>query len=262
MDTIELDAAMAYEALYVPALFEPWAQMVADNARLKPGNRVLDVACGTGALTRVAADRVGPTGSLTGLDADAGMLAVAARTSPEIQWRQGSGEALPFPDGTFDVVVSQFGLMFFADPGRGVQEMIRVLAPGGRLVIAVWDLKEHSPIFAVVDAIYLNTLGESAREALDAPFVFGEAQRLLELLTPFCPDFELATRQVLARFPSAESMVRADLEGWMPRAQIGLKQEQCAAILMETQRALAPFTTPSGRLEGKVSAHIVSGVKP
>jgi len=262
MEITELDAARVYEDLFVPALFDRWARVVAGAALFKPGDRVLDVACGTGALTRVAAEQVAPGGRVIGMDPNAGMLSVATQTSPGIQWKEGQAEAIPFQDGAFDVVVSQFGLMFFSDPTKGVQEMIRVLAPGGRLVIAVWDAIEKSPIFAVVDEIYLRTLGESAREELRAPFLFGDYRSFLALLARSCPyPHEVATRQVLACFPSADSMVRADLEGWMPQTQIGLEQGQIKSILQETKQALSPFTNPLGMLEGSVSAHIASIIK-
>src|SRR5262245_6199314 len=105
---------------------------LADAVRIRPGERVLDVACGTGVLARQAASRVGSEGSVAGVDPSPGMLAVAKRLAPAIAWRQGTAEALPFEDGSFDAVVSQFGMMFFADRGRAIREMLRVLIPGGR----------------------------------------------------------------------------------------------------------------------------------
>src|SRR5262245_46482610 len=106
-------AAEMFEEFFVPALSQAWARRVADAARIQSGQRVLDVACGTGALTREVAARVGSDGSVVGLDPNEGMLAVARRKAPALEWRQGPAEALPFASATFDTVVSQFGLMFF-----------------------------------------------------------------------------------------------------------------------------------------------------
>src|SRR5688500_232640 len=107
----QIDAAKAYEQLFVPALFAQWAPKVLNAARLEAGQRVLDVACGTGVLAREALRRVGSSGHVTGIDAVPGMLAVAKQLAPNIEWRQGTAESLPFADGSFDAVVSQFGLM-------------------------------------------------------------------------------------------------------------------------------------------------------
>src|SRR5688500_16775452 len=126
---VNSSAAEIYESFFVPALFQEWAGRVADTAHIQLGQRVLDVACGTGVLARAAADRAGAGGSVTGLDINEGMLAVAAQKAPHIDWRQGQAEALPFEDGTFDAVVSQFGLMFFDDRAAAIREMRRVLRP-------------------------------------------------------------------------------------------------------------------------------------
>ncbi len=261
MEPPVLDAAMVYEELLVPGLFAPWARVVAEEARLKPGARVLDVACGTGALARAAARVAG--GEVVGLDLDEGMLAVAAGQAPGIHWTKASAEAIPLRTGTFDAVVSQFGLMFFPDPGKALQEMLRTLVPGGRLVLAVWDALERSPLFAELDAIYLRHLGEGAREALRAPFVLGAPQRLAGLLEAAGSGMpRIHTHRVKARFPSVEALVRADLEGWMPRAHVGFEPRHAASILQEAHRALRPFLTPEGRLEGEVSAHLATVVKP
>ncbi len=261
-DQVEIDAAIAYEELFVPSLFAPWTGPMADAACLGPGNRVLDVACGTGALTRMVAERVKPGGSVVGLDLNTGMLSVAAKRSPEIQWQQGSADALPFQAGVFDAVVCQFGLMFFPDPQAAIREMLRVLAPGGRLVVAVWDAIEHSPAFAVVDEIYQRHLGDGIQVALREPYVFGNPRRLATLFAGTHPHaVSIETRRVKACFPDALSMVRGDLEGWLPRVQVSLNKVQIAAILAEAEHALGPFITPQGTLECLVSAHIASVTK-
>ena len=127
--------AQLYENNYVPTLFGPWAPRVADSAGIASGDRVLDVGCGTGILARNAAERVGSVGHVTGLDLDEGMLSVARRAGPGIEWRQGDATELPFEDATFDAVVSQFALMYFPDRVAALREMWRVLAPACRLAV-------------------------------------------------------------------------------------------------------------------------------
>lgn len=127
-----------YERYFVPAIGAPLAAALVGAAAPQPGERVLDVACGTGVLTRLVAERVGPTGAVAGLDASPEMLAVA-RSVPArgaaIGWYESSAEALPFPDGSVDLVTCQMGLQFFQDKAAALREQHRVLAPGGRAVL-------------------------------------------------------------------------------------------------------------------------------
>ena len=139
-DTYGGNAAQNYERYFVPAIGARFARDLVDRAALRPGERVLDVACGTGIVTRLAAAEVGPTGSVAGLDVNPGMLGVAASVVPAdlgITWHEASAEAMPLPDDTFDVVLCQMGLQFVADQPAALQEMRRVLAPRGRLVLNV-----------------------------------------------------------------------------------------------------------------------------
>ena len=119
--------AEIYDALFVPALFRQWGPIIAAEARIGRGNRVIDVACGTGVLALAALDRVSAEGRVVGLDPNADMLGVARRKSTRIDWREGRAEQIPFADGSFDAAVSQFGLMFFEDRVAGLREMMRVL---------------------------------------------------------------------------------------------------------------------------------------
>jgi ubiquinone/menaquinone biosynthesis C-methylase UbiE len=133
----EIVAAQAYESLHVPALFQQWAPIILDSVNALAEDRILDVACGTGVLAREVKARCGDSGSVAGLDAGSGMLAVAKELAPSIAWQQGLAESLPYEDASFDVVVSQFGLMFFRDRLGAIREMLRILAPGGRLAGSV-----------------------------------------------------------------------------------------------------------------------------
>ena len=128
-----------YQRYFVPAIATPVSADLVAAARLQPGERVLDVACGTGLIARLAAERVGPTGAVTGVDVAPDMIDVAMATpaprEPAIVWRVGDAMSLPFADGQYDVVTCQLGLMFMEDRGAALAEMRRVLVAGGRLVV-------------------------------------------------------------------------------------------------------------------------------
>lgn len=129
-----------YERYFVPAIGAPVADDLIKVAALRQNERVLDVACGTGVVTRLASQAVGPAGVVAGLDLNPGMLAVArATTSPAmtIEWHEASAQTMPFPNESFDVVLCQMGLQFMPDKEAVLREIRRVLAPGGRLFLNV-----------------------------------------------------------------------------------------------------------------------------
>jgi SAM-dependent methyltransferase len=254
---VNASAAEVYEEFFVPALFQEWPARVADAARIQPGQRVVDVACGTGVLARGIAVRVGPGGSVVGLDINAGMLAVARRQAPEIEWRQGPAEALPFDSDSFDAVVSQFGLMFFEDRRAAVAEMARVLRPGGRLVVAVWDALENTPGYAAVAALLQRLFGDEVADALRAPYILGDTQLLRSLFSDAgLPDIEIKTYEGTARFPSIEAWVYTDVKGWTLADLID--DAQFERLLGEAEQVLQPFVSAQGRVSFSAPAHIVT----
>ena len=154
------NAAENYERYFVPTIGIPFATALLDAAGLRRAQRILDVACGTGVVTRLAAEQVGPDGTVAGLDINPAMLAVA-RSVPSsgaaIEWHEASAESLPFADGSFDVVLSSLGLQFVPDKASALREMRRVLAPDGRLAIAT--VGPTPPLFAILEralARYVN----------------------------------------------------------------------------------------------------------
>lgn len=259
----QVDAANAYEALFVPALFGQWAPRVADAAQIQPGQRVLDVACGTGILAREIAPRVGSGGRVVGVDPSPGMVAVAKQLAPAIEWREGVAESLPFPDQSFDAVVSQFGLMFFTDRRQALREMLRVLTPGGRLAVAVWDSLDNVPAYASEVALLERMAGGQAADALRAPFVLGDRKDLATLFSEAgVASVQVTTHRGTAQFPSIRTMVEADLRGWLPVMGVILSEDQIDHILQEARQALSSYATADGKATFRLSAHLVTAKKP
>ena len=256
----EIAAARAYEALHVPALFQQFTSVVLDAAAVQPGQKVLDVACGTGVLARDAKSRVGEDGAVTGLDAAPGMLAVAQQLAPTLEWRQGIAESLPFADRFFNAVVSQFGLMFFQDRPAAIREMMRVLAPGGRVAVAVWASLQDSEAYPDVVALLERLAGQRAADALRAPFVLGDRDALAEIFQEAGMDaVQISTHHGTARFPDIETMVEADLRGWLPVMGVMLSEEKIASILAEAEQVLARYVTADGTVQFDAPALIVTG---
>ena len=254
----QIDAAKAYEALFVPALFGQWVVEVADAVQIRPGQRVLDVGCGTGVLAREVTSRATPSGYVAGLDPSPGMLAVARDLAPTVDWREGVAESIPFPDQSFDTVVSQFGLMFFMDRHQALREMLRVLSPTGHLVVAVWDSLDNIPGYSAEVALLERLAGTRAADAVRAPFVLGDRQNLAKLFKDVGADsVKITTHQGTARFPGIRVMIEAELRGWLPVMGVLLTEDQISNILKEAENALGSYVTPEGRISFDVSAHIV-----
>ena len=176
----------SYEQHMVPAIFAPCAASLVAHAALRPGEQVLDAACGTGMVARLVAPQVGEAGCVTGLDLNPDMLAVARALAPPsgapMTWQEGSVEALPFEDGTFDVVLCQQGLQFCPNRAGAVREMRRVLRAGGRLCCSVWRDLLHSPYnMAVVQAVTQH-INPEAGQRMRAPFMLGNREELRTLL--------------------------------------------------------------------------------
>jgi ubiquinone/menaquinone biosynthesis C-methylase UbiE len=246
----EIAAAAAYEDLHVPAIFRQWAPRVVKAAQLRSGNRVLDVACGTGILAREALSHLGGNGFVAGLDCTPGMLAVADRVAPTIEWREGVAESLPYEAGSFDAVISQFGLMFFQDRAAGLTEMMRVLVPGGRTAVAVWESLENSEAYPTAVALLDRLAGQAAADALRAPFSLDDKLELTSLFQDAgFSSVEVTAHHGTARFPSIRTMVEADLRGWLPVMGVVLTEEQIASILSEAEKALAQYVTADGAVE-------------
>ncbi len=253
-------AAEVYDEFFLPALFQEWPARVLEAADIESGQTILDVACGTGVLTLAASERVGPSGSVTGIDINDGMLAVAERKNPNIEWRQGRAESLPFSDQSFDVVISQFGLMFFENRRAAVEEMVRVLQPNGRLTIAVWDSLDNTPGYAAVTKLLKRLFGDDVADALRMPYILGDKKVLHSLFSGNgLVDVTITTYQGMAHFPSIESWMFTDVKGWT-LANI-LDDEMFDLLLREAKRELRPFVSDDGTVKFPTPAHIITAYK-
>ena len=254
-----IEGAQAYEDLHVNALFRAWADPVLDAGGVGEGDRVLDVACGTGIVARTALARVGGAGAVTGLDMGPGMLAVAERIEPRVTWVEGQAGELPFDAEEFDAVVSQFGLMFFPDRAQAVREMLRCVRPGRRIAVAVWDGLDRQAAFPVSVDLLQRRAGDAAADALRIPFSAGEVADLSTLFeSAGASSASIETVAGTARFPSVRSMVEADLRGWLPIMDVHLDEDLIQSILAEADEVLDGYVDESGEMVFPVSAHIVT----
>ena len=206
--------AEIYESYMVPALFSPHSSYLIQAANPQPGQRILDVGCGTGIVARRVAALVGADGNVVGLDLNPNMLevarAAAGREDLSIEWREGPAEQLPFPDGAFDLVLSQFALMFFADRPAALAEMHRVLKKGGRLTLSVFQGLERHPFYQTLhDAIQLR-FGMSGVSDIFALGDAGELQTLL--INAGFHHVEIEQASLVARFPHPETFLAGEIE--------------------------------------------------
>lgn len=247
-------AAENYERYFVPSIGAPVAAGLVNAASLRPGERVLDAACGTGVVTKLAAERVVPGGTVAGLDPNPAMLAVARATTPPgvpIAWHEGRAENLPFPDESFDAVLCGMGLQFFSDKEAGLREFNRVLVAGGRLVANVPG-PTPLPMEIMADGLTRH-IGPGSAAFVHAVFSLHDPDDLRHL----------ATRAGFERVDVRSSETPLDLPppaeflwqyvGSTPLADVVAQADQERRTALESDfsekcRALAP----TGRLQGSV----------
>jgi ubiquinone/menaquinone biosynthesis C-methylase UbiE len=253
---VSTDQAEAYEERFVPALFRQWVEPVLQAATVGPGDRVLDVACGTGVVARTAAERVAPDGRVTGVDLNPAMLAVARRVAPDIDWRQGDVAALPFPEREFDVVTCQAAIFFFPDPTAALSEMGRVTRPGGRVAVQAFSsLPAQSAYGPWVDMV-ARYAGRDAVKLLGTYWTHGDP----EMMSTRCADGGLRVTAVHqhtrpAYFPNIQTMVLTEVNATPLRDR--LDQAVLDRILAESQEVLGQFVQ-DGRLVIPLAGYVLA----
>jgi SAM-dependent methyltransferase len=258
---LSVEAAEVYEANFVPALFAEWAPQLVEAAGVVPGQAVLDVACGTGVVARTAADRMGGQGRVVGLDLNQGMLTVAGRLRPDIEWRQGDAADLPFEPGSFDVVLCQAALMFFPDRAGSLREMARVARAGATVAVHVWDQLEAQEGYGAMYDAFARHLGPEAAQLESAYWALGDLDLLGSLFEAAGLEITATrTRVGTVRFPSATDAIATEIEA-TPLAE-RISKDTYDRLLEAATEAMRPFTVDGGRVELPIKGHLITATRP
>ncbi len=252
-----------YERTLVPLIFEPYAVDLAKRVIPAKPKRVLEIAAGTGAVTRELASHLPLDCAITATDLNQPMLDVGQRrgTSRPVTWKRADALQLPFDDESFDVVVCQFGVMFFPDRVQGYREVRRVLNPGGLFIFNVWDRLEDNEFTHVVQ----ETLGhifpdDPPRFMSRTPHGYYEANVIQRDLRAahFADDARFETVTKISRAESTRVVANALCQGTPLRNEIEARD---ASKLQEASRAAEEALVArfgSGAIEGKIQAIVVS----
>jgi SAM-dependent methyltransferase len=218
---------------------------------------VLDVACGTGIVARVVADRQGGAGRVVGVDVNAGMLSVARRVRPELDWRQGDVGALPFPDHSFDRVLCQMALMFFPDRSAALREMARVTRPGGVVALCVPAALADQPAYGPFVETAVAAAGEAARSLLATYWACGDRDELTATVAGAGLAVEEVTTHLgTASFASPDELAATEVHG----SPLGerISADVYDRILDGAREVLRPFTDASGAVAAPLRGHLVA----
>ena len=251
-----------YEQYLVPLIFRPYADDLASRAAQSPGTRVLEVAAGTGVVTRALAARLPPHVEIVATDLNPAMLqeAQAIGVPRAIAWRQADAMALPFGDGEFDVVVCQFGVMFFGDKPKAFGDIWRVLRPGGRFLFSVWDGLATNDIARVVhDAVAALFPADPPAFLGRTPYAYFDHGAIARDLSAggftAAPSFDILSER--SRAASAMDAAIAYVQGTPLRNEVEARDP--ARLVEATETAARALTQAfgSGPIDAGIQAHVV-----
>lgn len=240
-----------YELFWVAAQMGPAAEELVSTAGVGAGHRVLDVACGTGVVARIAAALSGAPANVTGTDLNAGMLEAADRFAatggvPGIEWIECDAASMPLLDGAFDVVLCQQGLQFMPDKPGAMAEMVRVLKPGGTIALSVW--KTRSALGEAFATVLDRKYGAGTTAPWEIVYSLGDRDRLHELATDVgLKDAHVALDVKFARFPDTAAFVTGALAGSpLAGALADLPEEEHQNVVRDIVGELAEFHDDDG----------------
>jgi ubiquinone/menaquinone biosynthesis C-methylase UbiE len=255
-------APASYEGFLVPAMFAPFAERLVEAAGVRAGSVVLDVACGTGVVSRAAARVAGTGGSVTGVDLGEPTLAIARSLPPEgiaapITYVQSDAASLPVADEYFDSALCQQGLQFFPDRDGALAEMHRVLKLGAHVAVATWKDIEHSPFVVVAEALAAH-LGQQAGEMMRSPFALSDPDELGRLVsTAGFSDVSVTEETIECTWSSHANFARLAIAAGPIAALFSSAPEDAQrAVAEEVAGRLAPHATADGRLRMPMTTNV------
>lgn len=276
--------AEIYEQHLVPAMFEPFARDLIQLCHIRRSDRILDLACGTGIVSRLAIDCVDVSeGKVVGVDINPIMLNIARHCSvgKHIDWKEGSAMSLPFPNESFDLVICQQGLQFFPDRIKALREMNRVLVTGsnrgykrggkdsnyGRLVLSVWTSINDSPGFHILEQILQETISHESATILQLPHSLSDSSTLVSLVR--AAGFNKILSKEITKtisFPSVEEFVVGYTNGSMLASYFSdnkrVDNNSKNNLLNRASSKLSPFVDGyAGKLSFPLSTHLIFAQK-
>jgi SAM-dependent methyltransferase len=252
-----------YERYMVPLIFAPYAADLAARAAQHRPMKVLEIAAGTGAVTRQLAQLLAPDATIIATDLNPSMLDHAASigTGRAVHWQAADGQRLPFEDGTFDAVVCQFGVMFFPEKSRAFAEARRVLRPGGALHFNVWDHIEHNAFaHAVTDALALEFPQDPPRFMAQTPHGYHDVSVIARDMANggWSTRAQIETLAHRSRADTAREVAIAYCQGTPIRNEIEARAPQDLEGVTERVAQVLAQQYGSGPVEGKIQAHVVT----
>ena len=257
---LEGSSAEAYEK-YLATAFSRWAGQLTAMAGIREGDRVLDVACGTGIVARHAARCAGASGRVAGLDINDDMLdvarAVSAGVAPAIDWRRGNAADLPFPAASFDAICCEQGLQFFSDPVQALREMRRVAAPGASVAVSVCRPIRFAPAYLALAEALDRHVGASAGAIMRAPFPSWDVGQFRALFDAASFDtVHVAIVIDALRYSTTAEFLRQEASSSPLAPTVGaLTVETRDAIVRDLDAALSDYLDDDGVVCG-VEAHV------
>jgi ubiquinone/menaquinone biosynthesis C-methylase UbiE len=254
---LELEGARFYEENFVPSLFENWAKRTVEELSLSDGDQLLDIACGTGIVARIAqASKINEL-RITGIDINEAMLEVAKEIEPEIDWIKGSAQNLPFDDQSFEKISCQFGFMFFEDQVKSLNEMKRIRKSEGKTIIGIWDTIEANEGYFDLLQIIENIGGEDLGQILRSPFKLGDKDEINKIVkSSEISNYKIETIRTKVEFRSIDHWIDCDVKA-SPIAE-EISDQQYSELLKKAKLRLNKYLTEDQKVRFNMSAHIVT----